>query len=266
MKPPRLLLIGAGGFLGAWLSRLARDKFHVIEGLRQPAAAAAETVCVDITDSDSVQAAFDIAQPDVVILTAAISDIDRCEREPELAESVNAVGPKYVARACAAAGARLLFTSTGAVFDGTRPGYAEDAQPTPLHQYGRTKVRAEARIAELLPSAAIIRFSLALGLAAREGTNSYVNKLRDALQAGRTVEAPTFEYRNPIDAVTLASELLKLATLRDATGIFHVGASDKMSRYELAQRLAVALDCSAELVQPRHEPDPGRARAGRTIC
>ena len=194
------------------------------------------SVPIDITQEESVRAAFASARPDVVVLTAAMADIDMCERDRPLAERVNYLGPLHVARQCQRHGARLLFTSSDAVFDGALAAYAEDARPTPVNYYGQTKARAEAMIEELLPTAAIVRFSLVLGRAPRPGTNSYVDKLAATLQAGQSVRAPTFEYRNPIDVATLSQLLVDLIG-HEASGIFHVGASDKMSRYELARQL-----------------------------
>ncbi|MBI2825117.1 MAG: SDR family oxidoreductase [Planctomycetia bacterium] len=265
---PRLLVIGAGGFVGSWVARLARDEFDVVEGARRPRAvgSAAEStiasparVAIDITQSASVRAAFDEARPEFVVLTAAIADIDRCEREPDLANEVNHEGPVHVARECRECGARLVFTSSDAVFDGTKHAYREDDPPTPINHYGRTKARAEASIQEILPaSAAVVRPSQVLGFAPVAGTNSYLNKLAETLRAGRTVQGATFEFRNPIDAATLGRVLLDVVRSKEASGVFHAGASDKMSRYEMARALAKALGVSPDLVLPQHEPAPDR--------
>jgi dTDP-4-dehydrorhamnose reductase len=258
---PRLFVIGAGGFVGSWVARRGSSRFDVVDGVRRSSPANKSSVAIDITHESSVEAAFDAVRPEVVILTAAMADIDRCEREQELAEQVNFQGPVHVAGACRQFGARLLFTSSDAVFDGTAAAYAEHATPTPVNFYGQTKARAEAAIRDLVPTATIVRVSLVLGRSQILGTNSYVDKLAATLHAGQTVRAPTFEFRNPIDVGTLASILVELAG-REAAGIFHVGASDKMSRYELARRLARALGASPGMVEPQDEPIAGRAARG----
>src|SRR5258706_10202386 len=114
MNKPRLLVIGAGGFLGAYAVRSSADRFEVIRGDRSSSDQLG-TVRVDIGDSSSVERAFRQVQPDYVLLLAAMSDIDRCEATPELAFATNACGAEHVANACARANARLLFTSTAAV-------------------------------------------------------------------------------------------------------------------------------------------------------
>ena len=258
---PRLLVIGAGGFVGSWVARRAGESFDVVPGVRRPTPEQPGAVAIDITRADSVRAAFDAARPSAVILTAAMADIDRCETDKPLADLVNHQGPVLVARECQARGIRLLFTSTDAVFDGTLAAYPEDAPPTPVNFYGHSKARAEATIRALLPSATIVRFSLVLGLSPHAGTNSYLDKLAATLRAGRPVRTPTYEYRNPIDVSTLARLLVRLVQ-SEAAGIFHIGSSDKISRYELARRLARELGAATELIEPQREAIAGRAPRG----
>jgi dTDP-4-dehydrorhamnose reductase len=275
---PRLLVIGSTGFVGGWLAQLGRAEWDVIEGARRPAHAESiagehESVVIDLTKLDSVPAAFDAARPSAVILTAAMADIDRCERERELTDLVNHQGAVAVARECARLGARLIFTSTDAVFDGLAPPYDEDAPPTPVNHYGRTKAAAEAGIRKVLPGAVVARPSLVLGFSAgrqaptgaggASTNNSYLDKFAANMRAGKSVITPTGELRNPIDVGTFARALLDLADRPVAAGVFHIGASDKMTRYELARGLAAELGCSPDLVLPQTESPPGRAPRGR---
>jgi dTDP-4-dehydrorhamnose reductase len=276
MSHPRLLVIGSSGFVGGWLAQLGRAEWTVIEGARRPQSLGAvasdhESVVIDLAKPDGLRAAFDVARPSAVILTAAMADIDRCEREPELTLQVNHRGAVAVAQECARIGARLVFTSTDAVFDGLAPPYAEDAAPTPVNLYGRTKAAAEAGIRQVLPGAVIVRPSLVLGFSAgasatnnsaSSGNNSYLDKFAANVRAGKSVVTPTGELRNPIDVGTFTRALLQLAARSDAQGVFHIGASDKMSRYELARGLAAELGCSPDLVLPLAEIPPGRAPRG----
>jgi dTDP-4-dehydrorhamnose reductase len=218
---------------------------------------------VDITDPASVRAAFERARPEFVTLLAAQSDIDRCERERELAEQINHHGAVHVARQCAAAQSRLVFTSSDAVFDGTKGSYYEHDPPSPANWYGESKARAERAIAELLPSAAILRLSLVVGRSAHGGGNSYLEKVIGNLRASNPIVSPTYEFRNPIDAGTLCEFLLELVPRRDARGIFHIGASDKQSRYDLVRAIAAAEGADTALVVAQQAPVPGRAPRGR---
>ncbi len=259
---PKLLIVGASGFVGSRWAQVAARQFDVVGGSRRPTAGE-DAVAIDITDPASVAAAFEHVRPRYVTHLAALSDIDRAERERDLAESINYTGALHVARQCAQREIRLIYTSTDAVFDGTQGIYHESDPPTPLNWYGQTKARAEQAITALLPSAAIVRLSLVLGLGAQPGGNSYLEKVAGNLWAGNPIITPTFEYRNPIDVETLCAFLLELTALASATGIFHIGASDKMSRYDLARALAQQLGYSPDLIVAQQAPVAGRAPRGR---
>lgn len=263
LSKPRLLILGASGFVGSHWSQTAADHFEVFLAARTVPAGAPQWFAVDITDPASVDAAFEAVRPQQVTLLAALSDIDRCQREPEVAERINVVGPRNVARACARAGARLLYTSTDAVFDGERGYYREDDPPSPPNFYGETKARAEKLVADLLPDALIVRLSLVLGVSAAGGGNSYLEKVVGNLRAGNEIISPTYEYRNPLDATTLAAFLLELTVNREARGIFHAGASDKISRFDLALAIARHVGADERLIVPQTAPVPGRAPRGR---
>lgn len=260
MSHPSLLIVGASGFLGQHIARKAASAFNVFEA-DIAALPSGRGLAVDVTSATSVNAAFDRAAPDVVVLLAAISDIDECERRPELAQAVNVRGAAHIAEACARSGAKLVFTSSAAIFDGTRHGYSESDPPTPLSVYGATKALAEETILRLLPSALILRLALVIGFAEGSGTNAMLNKFAAKLRAGESVSFPDYEYRNPIDAETLSCFLLELLLCRTA-GIFHVGATESISRFELGVRLAAKMGFSSHLVQPQTQPLPGRAPRG----
>jgi dTDP-4-dehydrorhamnose reductase len=257
---PRLLIIGASGFVGSRWAQTAAERFEVTCAARHPLDEPG-WLAIDITTAESVRAAFDEAQPEWVTLLAALSDIDRCQREPALAETINVDGAVHVAAECARRGARLLYTSTDAVFDGTKAPYSEDDPPTPPNWYGQTKARAERAIAQRLPSATIVRPSLVLGTSAYGVGNSYLEKVIANLHAGNPIISPTYEYRNPIDVGTLCEYFAELAQL-DGRGIFQVGASDKISRYDLARAIAEQLGCDPLLIVPQIDPVPGRAPRG----
>lgn len=258
---PRLLIIGSTGFLGQHVARKAGGTFEVFEAdLVRPAGE--HGVSIDITSAGSVNAAFDQTKPDCAILLAAISDIDQCEQRPERAEAVNVCGAAHVTAACRRVGTRLLFTSSAAIFDGTRHGYRESDAPTPVSVYGRTKARAEQLIAEELPDAVILRLALVIGYAQGDGTNAMLNKFAAKLRAGEPVSLPNFEYRNPIDAATLSDAMLELLMNQSAAGVLHLGATESISRFELGVRLARRLGYSSTLVKPQTEPIPGRAPRG----
>jgi dTDP-4-dehydrorhamnose reductase len=261
MDRPRVLIVGARGFLGAYAVEAAKPRAEVISGDRHSADPGG--VVIDISDAASVDRAFHATKPDVVMLLAAMSDIDRCEAQPEEAFAVNVRGAENVASACERAKARLLYVSTAAVFDGRKPAYREDDEVNPLSVYGTTKARAERIVRTLVPAAIVVRVSLVLGWARRQGTNSMMNSLRERWKAGTPVSFPVSEIRNPIHASSAAEAMILLLMDRDgAGGIYHAGASDSISRYEMGRRLAAHAGVSEQLVRPQTTPIPGRAPRG----
>ena len=269
MDKQRMLVIGARGFLGTYAFRAAQNTqaFQVIRGDRSKAESESvdgtEAVELDIANAASVDRAFADARPNCVLLLAAISDIDRCEASPDTAFAINARGAEHVANACARNNARLLFTSSAAVFDGNKHRYSEEDAPSPISIYGKSKLWAEQAIMRLLPSAIVLRFALVLGFARRRGTNAMLDTLIAKWQAGHPVAFSTQEDRNPIDAATLSAIMLRLIEDREISGIYHAGASDTLTRHELGLRLAARAGVASELVQPQSEAPPGRAPRGR---
>ncbi len=271
---PRLLILGARGFVGQHLAIQAPPAFQLFQA--DLPAMGWPGLAVDITSGASVGAAFREASPHVVVLLAATSDIDECEADPQRAEQINVGGAAYVVEACARHGAKLIFTSSAAVFDGTRHGYRESDDPNPLSVYGRTKARAEQLVLRTLPTSIVIRLALVVGFAQNHGTNAMLNKLAEKLRAGQSVTFPDFEYRNPIDAGTLAKFMLELIKLPGSGGVYHLGASESISRFELGLRLARRMGFSSGLIHSQTTPLPGRAPRGldhflltervRTVC
>ena len=240
----------------------ATDAFEVTRGDRNSAHIPG-SVDVDIADASSVDRAFRQVRPDCVLLLAAMSDIDRCEDLPEQAFAVNVRGAETVANACARANARLLFTSSAAVFDGNKHGYREEDAISPLSVYGKTKAQAEDAVKALTPSAVVIRIALVLGFARKNSTNSMLDSLMKKWKAGEPVFFSTQEERNPIDAASLSKLMIDMLAEHSMSGVYHAGASDSLSRYELGKHLAARTGISAELVRPQHDPIPGRAPRGK---
>lgn len=239
----------------------ATGEFDVICGSRDDGGQP-ESVAVDIADASSVDRTFLHTHPDCVLLLAAMSDIDRCEASPAEAFAINARGAENVANACARWNARLLFTSSAAVFDGKRHGYSEEDATSPLSVYGKTKAMAENAVTGLLPSALVVRIALVLGFARKSGTNAMLDKVMEKWKSDEAVHFPTREERNPIDAGSLSKIMISMLVHPSGTGTYHMGASDSISRYELGKRLAKRAGVSLDLVRPQDEPISGRAPRG----
>lgn len=265
--PRRVLLTGASGLLGGRLAERLRESFELITACHQAATPGeGESVGLDLGSTDSVEAAFDRARPDAVVHSAALSDVDRCEREPELALRVNVGGSERIARACAARGVALVALSTDLVFPGNRALSTEDATPQPLSVYGRTKLASEAAVLAHCPAAAITRVALVIGRGhGPRGTGTEL--IAWALRSGRRARLFTDQYRTPIDADSVA-EAITLALQRRASGRYHLGGPERVSRHELGLRVTQLLGLSSagiEAVAYRDEPTEGPRPADASL-
>ena len=258
-----LLIIGGNGFVGQHLAEIARASWTVYIADQLLQGSTGGGYQLDVSDADDVRSLCEKVRPYAVVNLAAISDIDRCEREQDQARAVNVLGAANVAGACATLGARLVFLSSAAIFDGLKHGYREDDPPNPLSVYGQTKFEAERAINAIFPSANIVRPALVLGFSRMHGTNALLNKWVESWSQGKPVMVPLEEYRNPVDAETLARAVLCLAEHSSAKGVFHVGSLDSASRYEIAQKVAKVLGYSPSLIIPQREYSPDRAPRGR---
>jgi dTDP-4-dehydrorhamnose reductase len=209
-----LWITGASGFLGRALAARAAAAGLEVDATR-----------VEVRDAEAVAAHVVRARPATVIHTAY--------RQGGADEwTTNVDGSYRVARAAAAAGARLVHLSTDVVFDGRKGArYVEDDEPRPVTAYGRSKAEAERRVAAAHPEALVVRTSLLLAgpggepgrheLAARDDANTFYDD----------------EIRTPVAVADLAAALLELAGSGHA-GPLHVAGPEAVSRHELAELVA----------------------------
>ena len=255
-----LLVTGATGFVAGHVLAQAKAD-HTVHALsRAPAPLKHPNLHWHTLDGELVDASVNIVrrlQPACVIHCAAIADIDRCKREPDVARRVNTDWPVAFADTCNHIGARMVFVSTDNVFDGKRGMYTETDPPTPINEYGRTKVAAEKLIAAACPDHVIARTSLVVGRGLIRPGNAFLERMEAKWGRGEATGVPDNEIRTPVDVVTLARALIELAT-NDFRGVIHLSGNDNLDRCTMARRIADALGYHAALVEPfdpTHLPD-----------
>jgi len=260
----KLLVFGGGGFVGGNLCSLALGEgweVHVADATVRDALPGASWHAVDITRAEKVRALVSDVRPQAVVDLAAVADVDRAEREKDLARAVNVEAARVIAAACAGAGARCIYFSSDAVFAGTAERYAEEDAPDPVNWYGRTKADGEQAVREACPRAVIVRISLVLGFPVTDG-NSFLAGLEQKLAAGAPVACPTEEIRTPIDVLTLCACVLELCRPGFA-GAIHLGATDSVDRFTLTRRAASLMGARETLVTAQQQGQPQVGRAAR---
>ena len=263
MRPGRLLIYGGSGFVGGNLATTALQEgwqVLVADPLFHPGLGSAGWERLDITDPKSVDLIMAGFQPDAIVNLAALADIDRAERERELAWKINVDGARFVAESCQRHAARLVFISSDAVFDGSEGPYREHDMPAPLNYYGVTKTEAEKVVLQVCAEAVVVRISLVLGYPVTAG-NSFLASLEQKLAAGESIFCPVDEVRTPIDVHTLCACLLELAQC-SFSGILHLGGLQWVNRCDLTRLVAEKMDYpSSRIIEQGVE----FARVGRAV-
>lgn len=237
------LLVGAAGLVGKHL-RLALRGRDVVTTYHRSGVEGG--VALDITDRDAVQRLVDETRPGTILLAAADSYVERCEREPAATWRVNVDGTRHVAEAAAQVGATLVVFSSEYVFDGSRDLYDEDDAVAPLNEYGRQKVEVE-QLASGAGQHLICRTSGVFG--AEDSRKNFVFQVVDALRDGRTFAVPSDQVITPSDAVSLARSVVELLD-RGTRGLFNIAGPERLPRIEFAQRVVRAFALDADLLRP----------------
>ena len=233
----RVLVTGAGGMLGSAVAATAVAAGHDV--------GARERSRLDITDAAAVQEAIGAEPWDAVVNCAAWTDVDGAEEHEAQATAVNGEGAGNLARACAAAGTRLVHVSTDYVFDGTKAGpYVESDPAAPRSAYGRGKLAGEEAVAAAGGDHAIVRTSWLYGA----GGGNFVDTILRLAGERDSISVVDDQLGRPTWTGDLAPALVACATA-PATGIFHAAGQGSCTWFELA-RAALELAGSPCRVEP----------------
>jgi dTDP-4-dehydrorhamnose reductase len=246
----RALVIGASGLLGRVL----------LEEWCSDEVAGASSQDGDLRSPEQMQQLLARFRPDVTVLTAAYTDVDGCERDPQRAHEVNCQGAVNVALAARSCGSRLLFLSTDYVFDGSKTTpYAPNDPVSPINVYGRSKAEAEQRIQEVLPECCIVRTSWLFGAVGR----CFPNTILELAQTRKQLSVVDDQRGSPTWNRDLAHAIIHLARL-GSRGIVHVTNQGDCTWYQFAcevVRAAALKDVNIAPVTTAEFPRPARRPA-----
>ncbi len=212
---------------------------------------------IDLTQDRSLRTFLQTLNPAAIIHTAALSQPNACQDQPDLSYRINVQTSWTIADYCAAAQIPYVFTSSEQVFDGNHSPYGESDRPSPLNLYGEHKLAAEIGIQERYPAAAVCRMPLMYGVSPT--APSFIQSFIQRLRSGELLQAFTDEIRTPVSGFDAARGLL--IALEKAQGIIHLGGQERLSRYEIAQILIKVLQIENAQIQPCLQADVQMAAA-----
>ena len=221
----KIVITGGKGMLGRTLQKELAEHEIVVADLPD----------WDVTDDEGFLRKLMAAAPDVVIHCAAMTNVDACEADRDLAFKLNEEGSRNVALACSACGARLFAISTDYVFSGEPPrepwAWSETDIPRPRTVYGLSKFSGEQMVQMLNPDATVLRIAWLYGA----GGPSFVHTMAKlGAEAGAPLRVVNDQRGNPTSAKAVADVIRFLLTRPDVSGIVHATCEDQCTWYDLA--------------------------------
>ena len=227
----KLLITGASGFLGWNICRLAEGGWHLFGTVysNQVEIPKVTTIKIDVTDHSELEALFEEVRPDAVIHTAAASDPNYCQVNPDVSYRINVEASVNIALLCSDYMVPYVYTSSDLVFDGLNAPYRESDPVCPVNVYGEHKAQAEERILKAYPQSTVCRMSLMYGLSGPVA-KSFIQPMLLAMKAGRELNLFVNEFRTPFSAESAVGGLF--LALNKVRGIIHLGGKERISRYD----------------------------------
>jgi len=258
----KVLVTGARGMLGTDLCRIMTSEYEV---------RATGRADLDVRDRGAVSRAVSDFHPDLIVHLAALTDVDRCEREPEEAFRTNTIGTQNMALVCQQLAIPLVYVSTISVFDGTKPEpYIEFDTPNPQSYHSRSKYQAEKLVRSLLQKYYIVRAGWMFGGGNKDG--KFVAKIFKLAQSQSEIKVVNDKFGSPTYTVDFARGLVALIATGQY-GTYHiVNTGQPASRYEIARVIlecAGIKDCELRPVSSAEFPLPAprpRMEAGRSLA
>ena len=213
-----------------------------------------ETLKIDITNKKNCEKIFDL-KADIIINTAAITNVDYCEKFERNAFDVNVTGTKNIAEIAEKLGVKLIHISTDAVFSGDKKIYLEEDEPNPISVYGKTKLESE-KIVSKVNDSVILRPSVLFGWIPFEYVKTIDESRKtmnfglwviDQLYKNNKMSIVNDQINTPTLADNLAENIIEIIK-KDLTGIFHLSGLSCISRLDFSKKIAKTLGYSDNLI------------------
>lgn len=249
----RILVTGSNGLLGQKLTELIeKDSNHYLiataRGKSVLPISKGEYYSLDITDALEVEKILSTSKPDVIINTAAMTQVDQCETDKELCWNANVTSVANLISSCRKHNIHLVHVSTDFIFDGSHGPLDENEKPSPVNYYGESKLASEQLLFQSGIPYSILRTVLVYGITQDMSRSNIVLWVKGSLEQGKTIQVVNDQFRTP----TLAEDLAMgcyLAAKQKATGIFNISGKDFLSPYDIAIQTAEYFNLDKSLIK-----------------
>tara|TARA_B100000212_G_scaffold245314_1_gene187238 strand:- start:2084 stop:2920 length:837 start_codon:yes stop_codon:yes gene_type:complete len=230
----KILLTGGNGQLAKQVELKFKDIYELVTLSKND---------LDVTNRENVESVLVNFKPDIIINTAAYTDVDACEINSDLAYDINGHSIKHFSKFF-----KGLFVqiSTDYVFDGQNGPYDENSETNPLGIYGKSKFLGEKNVEKLFNDYLIIRTNVLFG---GNSKASFLSWVVQSLLAKKTIYVVEDQINNPVSIFDI-SHIIKLLLLKKKTGLFHVGSDHLCSRFDFANMIAEVWNLDKKYIKP----------------
>jgi len=249
-----VFITGGSGLLALNWALSIRDNSTVTLGMHQRNISLkdVDTCQCSLNSVDSIQSTFEKIKPELVIHTAGLTSVEKCESDPDLAHYANVEIAVNMAKACSLLEIPLVHISTDHLFSGEESCVEEDQPVSPVNMYGKTKAEAESLVLDIYPEALVVRTNFyGWGPNYRR---SFSDVILDSLSDNREIMLFEDVFYTPIIISKLAETVMKLVSM-DQKGIFHVVGNERLSKYEFGQEIANQFGLDSGLIKSGHLSD-----------
>jgi len=242
----KFLVTGSAGLVGQNIVRdLVKQNYEVYSIYHNEKPIDGISVSLDLTDLEKIKQQMQKIKPDIVIHLAAMTKVDLCETEKELAHTLNVKSTETLAKEAAKINAFFVYVSTDYVFDGKEGMKKEDDIPSPLGYYGKTKLEGEISLNNLASSWAIARTSTPFGIHSKK--KSFPLWVKENLESNKEIKVLTDQHTSPTYVPNLSKMIIEVA-IKQINGIIHLAGSTRISRYDFAIMVAEKLGLDKALL------------------
>lgn len=246
-----VMFTGATGLLGRYFFKSPQASYKLIGTYNKNSNIKRKNFFkLEIANKNEVLSLFEKINPDIVIHAASLGNIDYCETHKQEAQEVNIKGTENVIYACKKIGAKIIFTSSNAVYDGEKPPYSENSPINPLDVYGKTKAEAEELIRKSGVPFVILRLMTMYGWPEVGGRSNPAVWVIEELRNKRKINVVSDIYNNHLYAGQAAEVIWKLIKYNKKNEAYNVSGGECASRFEFALTVADIFNLDTSLIQP----------------